>query len=221
MIDYLYIDIETIPAQDALIHAEIAETVSPPASMKKAETIAKWEAEQKPQAVKEAIEKTSFNGGLGHLACVSWALNDEDPWSLSVPELDMEKDIVKTLVDRISDYPNKPTIVGHFVTGFDIRFLWHRAMVLGVYAGGALPRDPKPWSNDVHDTMAMWAGARDTVSLDNLCKMLGVEGKEDVTGADVAQMWADRRHEEIAQYCMDDVRRVRSVHQKMLVAIGG
>ena len=140
MIDYLYIDIETIPAQDPLIHAEIAETITPPASMKKAETIAKWEQEQKPQAIKEAIEKTSFNGGLGHLACVSWALNDEKPKSFSVPLLGVEKNCIELLVAELAGYRNKPTIVGHFVTGFDLRFLWHRAMVLGVYVGGVLPR---------------------------------------------------------------------------------
>ncbi len=151
---------------------------------------------------------------------MSWALNDDKPKALSVPRVELEKGCLERLVAEFSGYRNKPTIVGHFVTGFDMRFLWHRAMVLGVYAGGVLPRDPKPWSDEVNDTMTMWAGVRDSVSLDNLCKMLGVEGKGDITGADIAQMWADGKHEEIAQYCMDDVRRTRACHQKMLVATG-
>ena len=66
----LYLDIETIPAQDPAIHAMIAERVTAPASYKKPETIAKWEAEEKPAAVAKAIADTSFDGGLGEVCCI-------------------------------------------------------------------------------------------------------------------------------------------------------
>ena len=49
--NYLYLDIETIPAQSPEAHAAIAENVKPPAQMKKAETIAAWEANDKAQDV--------------------------------------------------------------------------------------------------------------------------------------------------------------------------
>ena len=65
------------------------------------------------------------------------------------------------------------------------------------------------------DTMTAWAGARGTISLDNLCAALGIPGKGDgFDGSQVAQAWADGRHDEIAQYCRDDVQRVRAVWQK-------
>ena len=64
---FCYIDIETIPTQSAETRARIADTVKPPATMKKAETIAAWEAEQKPVAVEEAISKTGLKGAYGHI----------------------------------------------------------------------------------------------------------------------------------------------------------
>ena len=111
-------------------------------------------------------------------------------------------------------------IVGHFVAGFDLRFLTQRAIVLGVRLPDWWPRDPKPWSNEVFDTMVAWAGAKGTISLDALCFSLGLEGKGDVDGSMVAQMWADGKHDEVSAYCRDDVARVRRVHQKMLAALG-
>ena len=44
----IYLDIETIPGQSPELKTEIAATIKPPGSMKKAETIARWEAEEKP-----------------------------------------------------------------------------------------------------------------------------------------------------------------------------
>lgn len=69
---YLYLDIESIPAQTQRAKNRIASTVKPPAQMKKAETIAAWEKDCKEQAVIEAIDKTSFDGGLGHVCCIGW-----------------------------------------------------------------------------------------------------------------------------------------------------
>ncbi|TQN55361.1 hypothetical protein FLX27_29985 [Agrobacterium tumefaciens] len=221
---YLYLDIETIPAQTEAAKERVASTVKPPAQMKKAETIATWEKEQKPAAVEEAIAKTSFDGGMGHVCCIGFAINDGQIYSESVKTLLEERQAIEAFIDavEISRQNGWETIqiVGHFVAGFDLRFLTQRAIVLGVRLPDWWPRDPKPWSNEVFDTMVAWAGAKGTVSLDALCFSLGLEGKGDVDGSMVAQMWVDGKHDEIGSYCRDDVARVRRVHQKMLAALG-
>lgn len=217
--NYLYLDIETIPTQSDEVRTEIASTITPPASMKKAETIATWEAEQKPQAVADAIAKTSFSGAHGHVVCIGWAVNNKHPKWLHAETIKDERALLENFTFNVREKILGPfTIVGHNVVNFDIRFLWQRAMVLGVCMAGILPRDPKPWSNDVHDTMTMWAGQRDTISLDNLCKALGGHGKGDIDGSDISRLWAEGAHMAIGRYCMDDVERTRFVHQKMLVA---
>jgi len=63
--------------------------------------------------------------------------------------------------------------------------------------------------------MLKWAGYRGTVSLDNLAKYFGYTGKDGVDGSMVAQMWADGKHDEIAEYCVSDVLLTKSIHLKM------
>lgn len=221
MANYLYLDIETIPASDPQIVAQIAADVKPPAAMKKAETIAEWEATQKPSAVTDAIAKTSFNGAFGQVCCISWAWDDEEP-SYAMVGLtgESERDIIGALATTVRPSNEMPVIVGHYVADFDLRFLWQRAFVLGVKMPAWWPRDPKPWSREVNDTMAMWAGAKGSISLDNLCRALRIDGKNGVDGSMVAGMFARGEYEAIAKYCCDDVERVRNVHRRMLVALG-
>lgn len=221
---YLYLDIETIPAQAEAAKARIASAIKPPAQMKKADTIAAWEKEQKATAVDEAVARTSFDGGMGHVCCIGYAIDDGYIHSESVKTLLEERQAIEAFIEivnvkRQSDW-SPLQIVGHFVAGFDLRFLTQRAIVLGIKLPSWWPKDPKPWSSEVFDTMVAWAGAKGTISLDNLCFALGLEGKAEIDGSMVAQMWADGKHTEIAGYCRDDIDRVRRVHQKMLASFG-
>lgn len=219
---YLYLDIETIPAQSGEVRERIAATIKPPGNIKKAETIAVWEAEQKPAAVVEAIHRTGLNGAYGSICCIGWAIDGEPAASLDMHRQDDETDMLAGFFDlasrRIGN--RRPVIVGHNVIGFDLRFVWQRAIVLGVKVPGWLPRDPKPWDGNVFDTMTAWAGSRDTISMDNLCAALGIEGKDGIDGSMVAGMWESGEYDAIAKYCRQDVERTRAIHQKMQIAFG-
>lgn len=222
---YLYLDIETIPAQTEAAKARIAATVKPPAQMKKADTIAAWEKEGKEQAVQDAIDKTSFDGGLGHVCCIGWADGDKAPQSYSMVDfsLDEEAEMFEHFFNALrqeSNWTAPPVIVGHYVSGFDVRFITQRAIVLGVRLPRWWPHEAKPWGNEIFDTMVKWAGPKGTISLDNLCFALGIEGKGDIDGSMIAQMFRDGKYEAIAEYCRDDVERVRKVHKKMIAAFG-
>ena len=220
---YLYLDIETVPAQSDEAKARIAANVKPPAQMKKAETIAAWEKDQKADAVAEAISKTGLNGAYGHICCIGFAIDDSPATSISWPtNATNEAEAIRGFYSVVGEAIGNrfPMVIGHNVAAFDIRFLWQRAMVLGVRMPAWFPRDPKPWSNEVFDTMAAWAGARDTISMDNLCAALGLPGKGDIDGSMVGALWASGEYERIAEYCRADVERTRSIHRKMLVAFG-
>lgn len=223
MAEYLYLDIETLPASDPAILAQIAADVKPPAAMKKAETIAAWEASDKEKAVAEAVSKTSFDGGYGRVCCIGWAWNDDKPNTFHLDGAMEESAVLAGFASLISAARpsfEMPVIVGHYVADFDLRFLWQRAFSIGVQMPAWWPRDPKPWSKEVHDTMAMWAGNKGSISLDRLCRVLGVQGKGEVDGSMVASMFERGEYDAIAEYCMADVERVRSIHRKMLLAFG-
>lgn len=216
----LYLDIETIPTEDPSVMASIADSISPPGNISKAETIAAWEAEKKPALVTEAVARTALSGLHGRVCCIGWAWDDGAPKSVLFPE--SEFTTLTTAFARISlDAPQwgNPVIIGHNVANFDIRFLWQRAFVHGAAVPSWLPRNVKPWSNEVFDTMAAWAGTG-TISLDNLCKALGVPGKGEVDGSMVAGMWQRGEFDAIQEYCRSDVERVRNVHRKMRLAFG-
>lgn len=219
----LYLDIETIPSQDREVHARIAETITPPGNISKAETIAQWEAEKKPALVKEAIAKTSFDGAVGHVCCIGWAINDEPAtFRMRLDDFD-EADTIRAFLDaadaRVAAYA-QPVIIGHNVVNFDIRFLWQRAIVLGIAMPRWFPRDPKPWSGEVFDTMTAFAGARGTIGMDRLCQALGMGGKGEVDGSKIAGLWLAGEHETISSYCCADVERTRAIHRRMMVAYG-
>lgn len=218
---YLYLDIETIPAQSPEVRAKIAEQVTPPASMKKAETIAAWVAEQKPAAIEEAIAKTALDGTYGHICCIGWALDDEEPQTvIALDEAGALRGFSDWLTARTDNSFKLPVIVGHNVIGFDIRFIWQRAILLGVQMPSWFPRDPKPWDRDVFDTMTAFAGQRGTISMARLCEAMGMEGKGDIDGSMIAKLWADGDHQTIREYCKGDVARTREIHRRMMVAFG-
>ncbi len=224
----LYLDIETIPSQSPAVHARIAETVTHPGNITKAESIAAWEADKKPALVKEAIAKTSFDGAYGHVLCIGWAIDDAEPSiqymnsgekSIEYAEAGALQEFVYRVEHQVGQY-HQPTIVGHNVCNFDIRFLWQRAIVLGVKMPAWFPRDPKPWGHDTFDTMTAFAGQRGTIGMDRLCEALGMEGKGEIDGSMVAALWAKGEHQKIAEYCKADVERVRAIHRRMQVAFG-
>ena len=68
--------------------------------------------------------------------------------------------------------------------------------------------------------MTAFAGARGTIGMDRLCLALGMDGKGDIDGSMVADLWSQGEFEKIASYCRDDVLRTREIHRRMMIAYG-
>ena len=217
--NFVYFDIETIPSQSPELLAEYEKNVTPPASCKKPESIEKWLEENRASAAADALAKTSFDGGRGHVCSIAWAINNGTIHSAHMDKLDAERLVIQSFFDALDAY-HRQTLVGHYISGFDIPFLKKRAICLGVALPDrqSFPRDPKPWGNDIFDTMTAWAGARDRVSMNELCSIFGIEGKGDFDGSQVADAWLAGEHAKITEYCRDDVRRTREIHQRFLAA---
>ena len=213
----IFLDIETIPAQSPDVFDAIKSGVKAPGSFKKPESIEAWMAENRDKAAMEALAKTSFDPALGHICTIGWAADSDEPVTAHARDVKDERDVMDAFFGSLGTY-HRNTFVGHHISGFDLRFILCRAVVLGVPIPACIPRDPKPWAGTVFDTMTAWAGARGTISLDNLCAALGIPGKGDFDGSQVAKAWANGEHDKIAEYCADDVRRVREVWRKFQAA---
>lgn len=213
---FLYFDIETVPCQDDAYLEVLREKVSAPANYKKAESIEKWLDENRDTVAAENMHKTGFDGGRGHVCTIAWAANNGDIHGAHAKDLSQERAVIEMFFDQFDQH--SVTIVGHNISGFDIGFLRKRAIVLGIPMPRkqSFPRDPKPWT--VADTMSMWEGGTGRISLDNLCDILGLEGKDGFDGSMVAEAWASGEHDKIVDYCKGDVSKIRQIHQKMLLA---
>lgn len=216
MID-TYLDIETIPSQSAEYAEEVRKNIAPPGQYKRPESIAKWIAEEGEAAAQAIIDKTSFDPAHGHICCLSYAIGDDDPKYYEARDVQDEGAILENFFAILPEL-GPARFIGHYVSQFDLRFILCRAVVLGVKISPFFPRDPKPWDDGVFDTMTAWAGAKGSISLDNLCKALGIPGKGGFDGSMVAKAWLNGQYDVISDYCMDDIRRVRAIHQRFEAA---
>lgn len=194
---------------------------------------AKWAerfAVEKAAEVGEAAwRKTSFDGAQGQVCAIGIAIDDA-PVVLNYHD-EHECAILQCAFNFLrSNYDpsrnQRPRFIGHNVAEFDLRFLFHRAVILGIEPPLWMPRNPRPWDDTVFDTMTEWAGRNGRVSLDNLCKALGIPGKgselgdEEIDGSKVWDFVKAGRIEDVATYCAADVERVRKIHKRMTFCEG-
>lgn len=221
----LFLDIETLPTARDDVRNYIAATVSPPGNMSKPETIAKWETESKPEAVQEAVDKTSFDGAFGRVCVIGWAIDGGEVRAIF--DESSEGELLATFAAYMDSSELKrklfdTAIVGHNVAAFDLRFLAQRYVVHGIKPPAVIARaaQAKPWEIDkVFDTSLQWAGVGNRVKLDKLCLALGIPSpKDDMDGSQVAAYVAAGRIKEVAAYCRKDVAAVRDVWRRMTFA---
>lgn len=218
---HFFFDIETIPAQDATIKAEIAAGIKPPGTFKKPESIAEWLKENRDTESEAEWLKTSFDGGCGHVVCIACAVDSLPPMRFYVDDYtdrDQERQALRDFFSALES-AGHVTLIGHNVIGFDIPFLWKRAMVLGIKPPFNFPRAPKPWSELVHDTMLLWDSTqRAGGSMDRICRLMGIPGKGGFGGADVWPAIQRGEYDRVASYCADDVERTRAMYKRMTFA---
>jgi len=226
----LTFDIETLPCTDPNFIASVAETITAPAQYKKPESIAEWLKDNKEQATKDAVAKTSFDGLYGSIACIAYAFDDGEVFSVDLNISGNEKTMLEHFYSHVfdmicTDYhggvaSQNLTICGHNVAGFDLPFLKHRSIILGIKPPPAMLKamSAKPWDNCIADTMLLWSSdSQKRVSMDKLCKAFGLEGKGDFDGSMVADTWpVDPK--KVIDYCKDDVLRTRAMYKRLTFA---
>lgn len=222
----LFIDIETIPSQIESVHKRIADNISPPGNITKQESIDKWMEEKAPKAIDDAWRKTALDGAFGEVICASWALDDGPVQSVHRDIDQSEHYLLNDLLRQISKQTSqkRETMIvgvntrwiGHYITWFDLRFLWQRCVVNKLSPAINIPYKAKPWDDNIFDTLVEWKGAGSGVgSLDSICQALDIPGKGDMDGSKVWDYVKDGRIVEVVRYCRNDVEMVRQVYKAM------
>jgi predicted PolB exonuclease-like 3'-5' exonuclease len=152
---------------------------------------------------------------MGRICTIAWAFDDREIQSVQVGQIsDSEADILNAFARSLNELKSSPIWIGHNITGFDLRYIWQRCKVHGI--GLNIPHNAKPWGHEVYDTMYEWAGTgTGRKSLDFVCRALGIKGKDGFDGSMVWDAFRDGEYEKIAEYCRDDVRRVRDIYNKL------
>lgn len=234
---HVFLDIETAPTRDPETVAAIRANVRPPASYKKAETIAAWHATEGEAAAQEAIARTALDAAAGEVIAIGLARDDERPPLVLTRTKDQpEAELLNGFFQLISDWSqgaavldasgaaiwdDAPYFIAHNAA-FDLGFLWRRCIVLGLRPPFHLPGPGARPGKDYGCTMTAWAGHRDRVSLQTLCRALGLpDPKENGNGAQAWQWWQAGDIERLIRYCAGDVEAVRAIWHRLAPMMRG
>jgi hypothetical protein len=117
-------------------------------------------------------------------------------------------------------YGRAPRIGGHN-TLFDVRFLFKRAVMLGVALPRFWPFDAsKDWDSRIVDTGQIWSPGM-FASLDDTCLETGGPGKDGIDGSMVDGLHQAGDWDTIVRYAKGDLQdRTRPAYHRMIAAIG-
>jgi hypothetical protein len=226
------IDIETAPAQNIeiieLLAAEsVAEkaAIKPPSNYKDEVKIAEYIAAKKLEIdadFENRYRKTALDGAYGQIAVIGIAVDDAEPVVFYQDDWrNTEKRILadafqylRSSFDPTQD--RRPVFVGHNISGFDLRFIFQRCAVNSIAPPSMLPLNAKSWSESIADTMTMFAGFGNRISLDKLCRVLGIDSPKDgIDGSKVYDYLRDGKIEEVAAYCKRDIKATREAYHRL------
>lgn len=225
----IYIDVETLPCLAADARTQVIESLKPPGTLKKPESIAAWWRDEAPAAAEEAYRKQALDAAYGELCAVGYADDDSEPVSLVRALYESESDFIRRALGGLSDIihkggvtapdgfaiPDEPYFVGHN-TPFDLGFLMRRCWVQGIRPSFRIPLPSARDGKDYGDTMTLWAGYRGTISLDRLCRALGMNSpKAGMDGSQVYDCWLAGQHDLVAAYNRADVFATRECWWRM------
>ena len=234
----LFIDTETVPSQHPDALTEAAASVRPPASLKKAESIASWWATEAAAAAQEAWRKQSLDGGTaGEIVSIAVVDGEGREWAHCRAVGESEAALLVAFIEAVEGWTaddarklcgnaagwpvDDHRLVAHNAA-FDLGFLWRRMAINAVRIPKWLPSPQARAGKAFGCTMQAWAGFGKFIGLDALCKALGVTSPKEAGGMDgsrVFDAWLAGEHEAIAAYNLNDARAVSDVWHR-LAAVG-
>jgi len=197
----------------------------------KDDMITRWEKElaaSKSGDVAQALwEKTSFNPDVAPIACIcvgwiddngEYVTNRFDTILFSSEELMLSTfhSFVNSVCSKHGVQITKPNFIGHYITKFDLPFIWKRSVINDVETCEGVKWVDAKHGYNCYDTMTAWAGYGNSISADNLCKLLGIKGKtEGMDGSLVYDTW-QTDPQKVIDYCHDDVAMVKAIHERLI-----
>jgi predicted PolB exonuclease-like 3'-5' exonuclease len=200
----LFIDIETFRSSIPPSRDEI----KVPGNYSKPESIQKYIDEN----LEEEWNKTALNSLKGQIICIGYAIDDEPVQIISGTEQEIMNELERIVLNNsFLDW------VGHNILGFDLPYIYHRAIKFGnKKLRTVIPKGRYP--KGVFDTMVEFAGSdySKRYSLKDICNFLGIDnGKDEIDGSMVGGLWLAGEKEKVLEYCKKDVEILREVYYRI------
>jgi 3'-5' exonuclease len=206
-----YFDIESRRTDNAALIRRISDRVKPPGQYKKADSIAKWWADEGQAAIAEAIDRTALDGTYGRLASIAWAYGDD---AVKVMSGDDEFGMLHAAHDIFIEMEGAQIVA--FNGDFDLRFLWQRMIIRSVVVPVRLTQALTN-RDGFYDPMRAWAGYKGYISQQDLAAAMGIEVEDKTTGADIGDMILAGDWGAVEAHNISDVETLRSIHKRMTV----
>lgn len=178
----------------------------------KPETVEKYRVDNAAKWPDEIGKRAALDWRLGRIVAAGTKWRGED---VQVCVNADERALVSWIWERLGDV--RPALVGFNIRNFDMPWLWGRTGALGLQAGSGFDArkygggDVIDWSDILSNygsfEMRGWSLSRYAEWFE-----LGIEPHG--TGADVAQWWAEGKHEEIAKHLTRDLEMTWGLHHR-------
>lgn len=200
----LFFDIETVVSAEGKKLVEACE-VSAPANYKDEAKIAAYVAEKR----KELLDKAALYWWTGKIVCISYAdIETNETWEFVS---DDEAELLTKFFTLLSEKFPFHRLVGKNSDEFDLPWLRARAMRHDL---GLVKQLRVPQFSDVQKIFGWGRAASQVTSLENTAKGLDLELEKTGKGADVAALWKEGRHGELAKYCLNDTLITQLIYKR-------
>jgi len=159
-----------------------------------------------------ADPKGALSAITGQIVCICLLIDDGDQMR-EVTLIGAEAGILRNFWERVE--PND-VFIGYNLLNFDLLFIRQRSWILGIRPSRKIDLR-KFYSSDLIDLLQLWSnsGAQKYVSLGQVAGALGC-GEKSAEGSRVAEWWQQGKIDEIARYCLQDVRITYLVFLKLM-----
>lgn len=227
----IFIDIETVPSGTLSDYPfELPEKPTESdvkiGNTKDEEKVKAKIAEQFPKLVKEwdesckkikskaeeQLRRESLDHLKARILCLSYAIEEEPAKCL----IGTEQEILEQLWEVVNDGvipAAKFTVVGQNVVDFDLQIMYLRCIKYGMLRMSEWIKNNA--SVDLAKEYRVNPYSKLYISMDNMAKFLGIEGKKGMTGAQVYDYYIAGKIDEICDYCNNDVEVSRNVYYKI------
>jgi DNA polymerase elongation subunit (family B) len=162
--------------------------------------------------------KLALSPLTGQVICYGYSQNDNDIHVGYIEEDEVSEKEILSLICEVY-LTEADLIIGHNIKDFDLWFIYNRCRKHGITFPNKLYssyRGRFTWNEHIIDTAELWGCGKykEYISLDNLAKYFGLDGKDNNISKNFEQVWIEDRDKAI-EHTKNDVLLAKQIYEKL------